>query len=122
MPGTRDGLFTFRDAVLDPTNDYDGDATVEGIPEEIAGLSFRLLTLLQDNGVFYNDVAYPYFFTSNSLTTSFTAWQRPNLKAAPDFAAIADILSDATRAQPPGSAITAATVTSDPVPAVVGTA
>jgi predicted amidohydrolase YtcJ len=32
---------------------------------------------------------------------------RPNLKAAPDFAAIADLVRDAARTQPPGSAIAA---------------
>jgi len=72
----------FRDTSLDPTNDYDGDGTVEGIPVEIAGLCEELITLLAANGVFYSDINYPYFFSDAGLTTSFSAWTLPTLKAA----------------------------------------
>ncbi|MBI5057708.1 MAG: hypothetical protein HZB61_13925 [Nitrospirae bacterium] len=72
----------FRDTVLDPVNDYDGNGIVEGIPVEIANLSIQLKDLLQANGVFYNDLKYPYFFTDGTFTTNFTAWTLPTHKAA----------------------------------------
>jgi hypothetical protein len=82
VPATKAALDKFRDTVFDPTNDYDGDGVVEGIPEEIRDLAIQLRDLLQANGVFYSDVAYPYFFTSAALTTQFSAWTLPTLKAA----------------------------------------
>lgn len=82
VPATKAALDTFRDSVFDPTNDYDGDGTVEGIPEEIRDLTIQLRDLLQANGIFYSDLRYPYFFSNAVLTTSFTAWTLPTLKAA----------------------------------------
>ncbi len=82
VPGTGTGLAAFRDTLFDPTNDYDGDGLVEGIPEEIRDLSIQLITLLQANGVFYSDTKYPYFFANAALTTNFSAWTLPTLKAA----------------------------------------
>jgi hypothetical protein len=84
VPGTREGLFSFRDTAFDPTNDYDGDGVIEGIPQEIEGLSTQLKDLLQANGVFYDDRTNPYFFTSNdpATRTNFTAWTMATLKAA----------------------------------------
>ena len=82
VPATRTAFFDFRDTVFDPTNDYDGDAAAGGIAREINGLSLQLRDLLQSNGVFYNDLAYPYFFTDATFTVGFTAWTRPKLKAA----------------------------------------
>jgi uncharacterized CHY-type Zn-finger protein len=81
VPGSRDGLFAFRDSVFDPTADYDGDGVVEGIPQEIEGLESILISLLDNNGITYNDTAYPYFFIKGSAS-AFTAWTLPTLKAA----------------------------------------
>ena len=82
VPGTKAGLDAFRDTLFDPDNDYDGDGTIEGIPEEIRDLSSQLIALLAANGVFYSDTKYPYFFADAALTTNFTAWTLPTLKAA----------------------------------------
>jgi len=82
VPNTKAGLDSFRDTTFDPTNDYDGDGLIEGIPEEIRDLSSQLITLLQANGVFYSDTRYPYFFADAALTTNFTAWTLATLKAA----------------------------------------
>jgi hypothetical protein len=82
VPATKAGLDAFRDTVFDPSNDYDGDGNItEGIPEEVRDLCLQLRDLLQSNGVFYNDLAYPYFFQAN-LTSAFTAWTPAKLKAA----------------------------------------
>jgi hypothetical protein len=82
VPGTRAGLFSFRDSVYDPTNDYDGNGVVEGIPEEIEGLETLLISLLDNNGITYSDTTYPYFLKKAPATGSFTAWTLPTLKAA----------------------------------------
>ncbi len=84
VPTTNSGgeFDDFRDTVLDPTNDYDGDGTIDGIPVEISGLCEELIALLQANGAYYNDLQYPYFFTSGAFDTSFTAWTLPIYKAA----------------------------------------
>ena len=80
-PGTRAGLFAFRDSVYDPTNDYDGNGVVEGIPEEIEGLETLLISLLDNNAITFSDTTYPYFFQKGT-TNSFSAWTLPTLKAA----------------------------------------
>jgi hypothetical protein len=67
-------LSTYR-ATFD-TNDYDGNGTLEPIAVEIKALQDKLIALLAANGIFYNDLKYPYFFTSSASTTSFTAWNR----------------------------------------------
>jgi hypothetical protein len=82
VPGTKAGLDNFRDTVFDPANDYDGNGKIEGIPVEIQNLAIQLRDLLQANGIFYSDLAYPYFFTDATFKTSFTAWTLPTLKAA----------------------------------------
>ena len=85
VPADRAGLFAFRDTVLDPTADYDGDGSAEGMPQEIRDLSSHLINLLQDNGVVYDDLESPYFFKPGLPHTSanaFQDWVRPNLKAA----------------------------------------
>ncbi|MBI4844329.1 MAG: hypothetical protein HY809_08420 [Nitrospirae bacterium] len=84
VPATNSGgeFDNFRDAVFDPVNDYDGNGSAQGIPVEISNLSIQLKGLLQANGVFYNDLEYPYYFTSGTYATAFTAWTRPTLKAA----------------------------------------
>lgn len=56
------------------TNDYDGNGTLEPIAVEIQSLQNNLIALLAANGIFYNDLKYPYFFTSAASTTNFTAW------------------------------------------------
>ncbi len=81
VPGTRAGLFSFRDSVFDPANDYDGNGVVEGIPEEIEGLETLLISLLDNNGITYSDTTYPYFFIKGTAS-SFSAWTLPTLKAA----------------------------------------
>jgi hypothetical protein len=73
---------SFHDAVFDPGSDYDGDLVEEGIPTEIAGLEDQIIALLQANGIYYSDTTYPYFFSDAGLTTGFTAWTGPTLKAA----------------------------------------
>lgn len=84
VPATNSGgqFDNFRDSVLDPANNYDGIGGANGIAVEIANLSIQLKDLLQANGVYYNDLAYPYFFTSGTYTTNFTAWTLPIYKAA----------------------------------------
>ncbi len=81
VPATKAGLDAFRDTVYDPTNDYDGDGVVEGIPVEVTGLEDHLIGLLDNNGITYSDTTYPYFFFTGT-TTAYTAWTRPTLKAA----------------------------------------
>jgi len=70
-------------APFDTTN-YTGDANgaTQGIPQAVRSLQQKLITLLQGNGIFYNDLKYPYFFANPTFTTSFTAWTPPTLKAA----------------------------------------
>jgi hypothetical protein len=58
------------------TNDYDGDGTLEPIAVEIQNLQTKLINLLAANGIFYNDLIYPYFFSDPTFTTAFTAWNR----------------------------------------------
>ncbi|KAF0217560.1 MAG: hypothetical protein FD174_3239 [Geobacteraceae bacterium] len=85
VPATKAGLDSFRDTVFDPTNDYDGDGLIEGIPGEIRDLSLQLILLLQANGIEYDDNNYPYFFQAGLAHISangFVAWTLPTLKAA----------------------------------------
>jgi len=72
---------SFYDNVVATIKDYDGDGTVEGIAQEITGLENHLISLLDNNGITYNDASYPYFFIKGT-SSSFTAWTRPKLKAA----------------------------------------
>ncbi len=72
----------FRDMVFDPTNDYDGNGSPDGIPVEIMGLENQVIGLLTQFGIFYDDVKYPYFFTDATFATNFTAWTLPPYKAA----------------------------------------
>jgi hypothetical protein len=82
VPSTRTAFFGFRDTLFDPSNDYDGDGVLEGIPQEIDGLSTQLIELMKSNGILYDDLTYPYFFKADDPTSSFTAWTLPTLKAA----------------------------------------
>lgn len=85
VPATRTAFFGFRDSIFDPTNDYDGDGALEGIPQEIEGLSSQVISLLASNGIEYDDLAYPYFFKPglpHTNANAFTAWTLPTLKAA----------------------------------------
>lgn len=72
---------TFYDNVVATIKDYDGDGTVEGVAQEITGLENLLITLLDNNGITYSDTAYPYFFIKGTAS-SYSAWTRPQLKAA----------------------------------------
>ena len=56
------------------TNDYDGDGILEPISVEIQHLQDNLIALFAANGIFYNDLKYPYFFADAASTTNFTAW------------------------------------------------
>lgn len=56
------------------TNDYDGNGTLEPVAVEIKALQDRLIALLAANGIFFNDLKYPYFFADPAFTTNFTAW------------------------------------------------
>jgi len=71
----------FRDTLLDPTNDYDGNGSPQGIAVEIAGLEDAVIALLDNNGITYSDISYPYFFIRGT-TTQFKDWRLPTLKAA----------------------------------------
>jgi len=46
------------------TNDYDGNGTADPIAVEIKNLQDKLIALLAANGIFYDDVNYPYFFNT----------------------------------------------------------
>jgi hypothetical protein len=64
------------------TNDYDGDGNAaEGISQEVRGLENQLIALLTVFGIYYNDTAYPYFFSDAGFTTGFSGWTLPTLKA-----------------------------------------
>ncbi len=66
-------------------NDYDGNGSTEGIPKEIMGIENELLALLVDNGIEYDDTAYPYFFKagqSHISANAFKAWSLATFKAA----------------------------------------
>jgi hypothetical protein len=82
VPATKTALENFRDTSFDPTNDYDGNGTADGIPVEISNLCIQLKDLLAANGVFYSDLNYPYFLSDAALTLSFSAWTPSLLKAA----------------------------------------
>jgi hypothetical protein len=87
VPTTNSGdqFDDFRDTVYDPTNDYNGDGLIEGIPVEIAGLEDRVIALLYANGIEYDDTAYPYFFIAGQPHTNanaFKSWSLATLKAA----------------------------------------
>lgn len=57
------------------TNDYDGNGTVDPIAVEITALENRLIALLAANGIYFNDVSYPYFFNAPfPSTTGFENW------------------------------------------------
>jgi len=78
-------LDNFFDNVVATVADYDQNGAVGGIAVEIAGLENRVLALLDNNGITYDDTAYPYFFKkglAHTSTNAFTAWTRPTLKAA----------------------------------------
>ena len=68
------------------TNDYDGDGdSAEGVPIEITALENEVIGLLLDNGIEYDDTAYPYFFKATLAHTSanaFKAWNLATFKAA----------------------------------------
>ena len=62
----------------------DANGATQGIPQAVRSLQQKLIALLaaQTTPIFYNDLKYPYFFTSAAFTTSFTAWTAPTYKAA----------------------------------------
>jgi hypothetical protein len=93
------------------TNNYSGDVggDSQGIADSVRSLQQKLITQLQANGIFYNDLSYPYFFTSAAFTTSFTAWTPATYKAAFNLAFIVKGLPSAATSQanvPNGSAAT----------------
>jgi len=67
-------LSTYR-ATFD-TNDYDGTGATTPIAVAIQNLQADLIALLAANGIFYDDLIYPYVFSDAAHTTSFTAWNR----------------------------------------------
>lgn len=73
---------TYR-AIFD-TNNYTGDpgGASLSIAESIRVLEDKVIAVLAVNGVFYNDLVYPYFFSDSASTTTFTAWTPPLYKAA----------------------------------------
>lgn len=66
------------------TNNYTGDTNGASlsIADSIRVLQQKLIALFQTRGIFYNDLAYPYFFSDAASTTSFTAWTPATYKAA----------------------------------------
>jgi hypothetical protein len=66
------------------TNNYTGDANgaTLSIADSIRVLQQKMITALNAKGVFYNDLAYPYFFSDAASTTAFTAWTPSTYKAA----------------------------------------
>lgn len=65
--------------------DYDGDGTLEGIHEELAGLKTALISLFATKSIYYNPDVYPYFHkvaTGQSGSTGYTNWTQSQLKAA----------------------------------------
>jgi hypothetical protein len=59
------------------TNDYDGNGFIEPIAVEIQGLQTKLIELLAMNGIYYDDLNYPYVFNDPVLRTTaaqFTTW------------------------------------------------
>jgi len=80
-------LDSFFDNVVARVADYDGDGDggAEGIPMEIAGLEDRVIALLDNNGITYSDIDYPYFFIKGlpiAVANGFTAWTPATYKAA----------------------------------------
>ncbi len=81
--------------VTGDTNNYTGDsdgATIS-ISTTIMRLEQKLIGLLANQGIFYDDTTYPYFFNVNitvpdgtannhSNANAFTTWSEPQLKAA----------------------------------------
>lgn len=59
------------------TNDYDGNGIADPIAVEIQSLQNRLIALLANNGIYYDDLVYPYFFNDLVLRETanrFTTW------------------------------------------------
>ncbi len=81
--GTKDPDAGAYRANFDSTN-YSGDANgkTQSIGAAIQSIENKLVTLLQTKGIFYSDLAYPYFFTDATYKTAFTAWTPATLKAA----------------------------------------
>jgi hypothetical protein len=66
------------------TNNYTGDSNGASlsIAQSIQALQQKVIAALQTKGIFYNDLAYPYFFSDAASTSSFTAWTPATYKAA----------------------------------------
>ncbi len=80
-------LDAFFDNVVARVADYDGDGDggAEGIAMEIAGLEDRVIALLDNNGITYSDIDYPYFFIKGlpiAPANGFAAWTPATYKAA----------------------------------------
>lgn len=66
------------------TNNYTGDANGASlsIADSIRVLQQKVIAVLKTKGIFYNDLAYPYFFSDAASTAAFTAWTPATYKAA----------------------------------------
>ena len=73
IPGTLSPDVAAYRASFD-TNDYDGDGVLEPIAVEIQHLQTNVIALLAANGIYYNDLIYPYFFANPTFTIPFTTW------------------------------------------------
>lgn len=75
---------TYR-ATADTTN-YSGDAggATQPVAVAIQSVQQKLIALLQAQSppIYFNDLAYPYFFANPTFTTNFTAWTPKTYKAA----------------------------------------
>ncbi len=66
------------------THNYTGEPGGEtlSIAISIQHLEKKVIDLLADRGIFYDDLSYPYFFSDAAHTTPFTAWTPSAYEAA----------------------------------------